>query len=326
MRRLTSQLALLGSTIDYAGTFPPAALSLEKALEKAATFRNTGKHPWLMAKVVLPLSDIKKISTASLVAANSDGTPWLFAALGTSITEAGAAAFEKTIEWDLREIAHLNERRLTGAIRQSVVSYEAKLPIDSSENLRHELFGSIESVLQKLPELLRDRVDPYFELQPGAYWAPKTVALIESLAVWVEENGSLGIVPGIKVRTGGAVIPSSQELAEILAACLKYGIRFKATQGLHAPFTHKKALGFVNLFGALALGGVLGEEEFGKPKILECLDCEEANVFRFDENTFSWKSHRIETDQIEVARRRHGATFGSCSLDEPDEFLSQWAR
>jgi len=44
---------LLAHLIDYAGTFPPAALSMEEALENYERYRN-GEHAWMLGRFIVP--------------------------------------------------------------------------------------------------------------------------------------------------------------------------------------------------------------------------------------------------------------------------------
>jgi len=44
---------LLGHLIDYAGTFPPAALSMEEALENYERYRK-GEHAWMLGRFIVP--------------------------------------------------------------------------------------------------------------------------------------------------------------------------------------------------------------------------------------------------------------------------------
>jgi len=48
-----SQKALLSGLIDYAGLFPPAALSMEEAVRNYARYRE-GEHAWMLGKFVVP--------------------------------------------------------------------------------------------------------------------------------------------------------------------------------------------------------------------------------------------------------------------------------
>src|SRR4051812_21097977 len=101
MSRYTAKNPFFGSIIYYGGTFPPAALPLPDALRRAATFRREAKHPWLMAKIALPIGDIKKITAKTLFEAGANGEAWLFTALGSFGKDAPAEEFHKSLEWDL---------------------------------------------------------------------------------------------------------------------------------------------------------------------------------------------------------------------------------
>jgi hypothetical protein len=48
-----SAKALLSGLIDYAGLFPPAALSMEEAVRNYARYRE-GEHAWMLGKFVVP--------------------------------------------------------------------------------------------------------------------------------------------------------------------------------------------------------------------------------------------------------------------------------
>jgi hypothetical protein len=48
-----SQKALLSGLIDYAGLFPPAALSMEEAVRNYARYRE-GEHAWMLGRFVVP--------------------------------------------------------------------------------------------------------------------------------------------------------------------------------------------------------------------------------------------------------------------------------
>lgn len=306
------KIALLGGIIDYAGTFPPAALSLDKALQRASRWRVEGKHPWIYGRVALSLEMIKKLSPRALYQSGADGSAWVFTALGNPDT----AEFVRCVEWDLREIRRCQERWAGGSLRMDIVGYETKPPpdIDAAEFPR---------ALDRLVALTAGTVTPYFEMAWENAWEKRLLGMATTLAHWTEDHTESGVVPAIKVRTGGAFTPSPEQLAKVIAACVAHGLRFKATQGLHSCLTHGKDLGFVNLMLALAFAQALGPGEFGEKEIAECLRVAEPGDFRWAVNSIAWKNFEIETDAIEAARRRHGGCFGSCSLDEPDESLTQ---
>lgn len=135
-----------------------------------------------------------------------------------------------------------------------------------------------------------------------------------------------------KVRTGGltpTLFPSPADLAVFMAACVRHGLPFKATAGLHHPLRGEHPMngkpdgaratmhGFLNVFIAAALLGdglsvdeardLLGETSF--------------DAFGFDDDAVRWRGHRISADGLRVARTRCATSFGSCSFDEPVDDL-----
>jgi hypothetical protein len=78
----SAKTALLGQIIDYAGTFPPAALGLEAALKESASHEKELTQSWLYAKMTLALSDLKTLSAKKLHDAGNLSRPCLFSALG----------------------------------------------------------------------------------------------------------------------------------------------------------------------------------------------------------------------------------------------------
>jgi hypothetical protein len=318
-----SKIALLGGAIDYAGTFPPAALTLEKAIQRASRWRREGKHPWLMNKMVLPVADIKKLSASFLYENGADGSPWFLAALGTPCQSEIPTDFYKTVEWDLRELRRCREKGFYSSCRLDIVSYETKIPVGVlTQKSAIKVYDFISPVLERTANLASSEIkDFYFEVSFEGDWKASLENMVRALVDWLDENDELDLIPGIKVRTGGALVPSVEQLAEAVSKVTSHGLRFKATQGLHHALTHGKDFGFVNLFASLCLAQGYGAEAFGVPQIEACLQETKSENFHFEQDKFSWNRFTMTHDEIEAARRSHGAAFGSCSLDEPDEDL-----
>lgn len=318
-----SKIALLGGAIDYAGTFPPAALTLEKAIQRASRWRREGKHPWLMNKMVLPVADIKKLSASFLYENGADGTPWLFAALGTPCQSETATDFYKTVEWDLRELRRCREKGFYSSCRLDIVSYETKVPVGVlAQKSLTKIYDFVSPILERTANLAsREIKDFYFEVSFEGDWKASLENMVQALVEWLDENDELDLIPGIKVRTGGALVPTVEQIAEAVSQVTSHGLRFKATQGLHHALTHGKDFGFVNLFAALCLAQGYGTEAFGVAEIERCLQETKSENFHFEQGKFSWNRFTMTHEEIEAARRSHGAAFGSCSLDEPDEDL-----
>jgi hypothetical protein len=131
-------------------------------------------------------------------------------------------------------------------------------------------------------------VETYFELVIDEGWRDDLPAAI----------GAVAAVGGrVKLRCGGAVTPTVEQVALVVAACREAGVAFKATAGLHHAVRRGEEHGFLNLLAATTaptgrLEAVLAEED---PAAL----------------------------QLDGADRRLFTSFGSCSWREPIEDLEE---
>ncbi len=309
----SSAHALLGSLIDYAGTFAPASLKLPAAMVEACRFRKHAVHPWLLSKVVLTIDDLKRVSPKAWYDAGSDGTPLPLAVIGSPV--ATADELMRCFVFEMKECKRFNERFVDSSLRQRVFAYETKLPPDA------ETGSTLASTLRAAGGVLSS--DVFFEISLEENWQERLASASSALADWCDENPDSPGKAGLKVRTGGKYFPNPSQLSQVLLACAQNRLKLKATQGLHHAVTRPGDYGFVNLFGALAFASALGLDAFAESEIKLCLEEQDPKAFRFTETSFEWNGHSLETEKIEAIRRIHGATFGSCSLEEPDTFLKQ---
>jgi hypothetical protein len=131
-------------------------------------------------------------------------------------------------------------------------------------------------------------VETYFELILDESWRDSVPAAI----------GAITALGGrVKLRCGGAFIPSIEQVAFVIACCREAGVPFKATAGLHQPVRHGEEHGFLNLLAAAT----------APPRLLEAV--------------------LAETDgaALEVSEecREVFTSFGSCSWREPVEGLRE---
>jgi hypothetical protein len=148
------------------------------------------------------------------------------------------------------------------------------------------------------PEILFDAApEVYFELP-----------LRDDVSFRILRIGELGL--RAKVRCGGSVVPSIPALAELVQACRRLEVPFKATAGLHHPVRGGDDHGFLNLLAA----AVFGDEE-------DALAEEDPSAFTVTEETFGWREHRAGPDEIARIRRELFISFGSCSAQEPIDGL-----
>ena len=109
-----------------------------------------------------------------------------------------------------------------------------------------------------------------------------------------------------KVRCGGAVVPTVDELAGFIRACRVEGIVFKATAGLHHAVRADAEHGFLNLLAAV----VFGDEEEALAEI-------ERGAFGLTAESFSWRGRAAGAEALATARRELFRSIGSCSFFEP---------
>jgi hypothetical protein len=123
-------------------------------------------------------------------------------------------------------------------------------------------------------------VEAYYELVLDESWRDSIPAAI----------GAVAAIGGrVKLRCGGASIPSVEQVALVIACCREAGVPFKATAGLHHAVRHGEEHGFLNLLAATTappggLGEVLAEED---PAALEVADADRTLFTSF--GSCSWR-------------------------------------
>jgi hypothetical protein len=126
-----------------------------------------------------------------------------------------------------------------------------------------------------------------------------------------------------KARTGGvtaAAFPEPAAVLRFLEGCVRRGLPFKATAGLHHPVRGEQALtyapgaprgvmhGFLNLLAATALLAA------GEPRDRAQTALEERDPTAFAaEGALAWRGHALDAP----AARALFSGFGSCSFAEP---------
>ena len=150
-------------------------------------------------------------------------------------------------------------------------------------------------------------IDPevLFDAAPEIYCE---LPLRDDVSFRILRLGELGL--RAKVRCGGAVIPTVPRLAELVQACRRLEVPFKATAGLHQPLRHDDEHGFLNLLAA----AVFGDEE-------DALEEEDPDAFGVSGDAFRWRDREASADEIARVRRELFVSFGSCSAQEPIDGL-----
>jgi hypothetical protein len=284
--------ALLASSIDYAGLFPPATLELEPALKNFARYVRSD-DAWMLSSFVLPLA--KFADVAWLVSEFTEENPLQISALGPKTTnEIDFAEELKNVSKGIEQLTTISSIRIE--------QLEMPLPKEPGRAV-----------------LMRARGVP-----ARSFWeAPADDA--QNVIAFLAERRA-GQQFGFKLRTGGVTadaFPASQQIARALVAAVKNNVPIKFTAGLHHPVrmfrdeVKTKMHGFLNVLGA----GVLAiERGWNEEQVVAMLDDEDASAFKFTDEAFSWRDHEVATAKISEHRKLI-TSFGSCSFDEPREDL-----
>ena len=282
--------ALLTDVIDYAGLFPPAALSLDDSIQNYAKYLGSD-YRWMLGKFICPAAKLAQLQPY-VNELFSTGEPLRISALGRGGNT--DVEFNAAVEADFHDMARFVE---AAGGRATVDAYEAKLPALGATTL---------------PGASRDI---YLEPAAGADWlhSMKFIASMRSI--------------GLKLRTGGveaSAFPTVDQVALTIGRCARReDKRMKFTAGLHHPIRHfnesvnTKMHGFINVFVAGVLAHALQLDEAA---LVQILSDEDPASFRFSDDGLRYKDFAATIDQIKSARQRV-ISFGSCSFDEPREDL-----
>jgi len=321
---LASVRAMLAGVIDYAGLFPPARLPLEEATRNYARYLQEPEM-WMLGRFVCPAARLEEL--ALLAGELFPASP----PLGVSALGRGgknSADFVANLRAELQTIAQFNIQ--FGRVA-AVDALEVRLPDDGAGPLR---FPGIREFLQQLPALLESpgfkRLTPYYESSLQGEWREPIRSAIRALRSINESSTAdqWGWSPGgFKLRCGqseSSAVPSSEQVAFIIATCQDEGVSLKFTAGLHHPVRHLDETGqahvhgFLNLFAA----GVLAHARRPpQSRLQEIIEEENPVAFEFLQDGFRWQDLRASAEEIAAARQKLVTSFGSCSFDEPRDDL-----
>jgi len=310
---------LLRDIVDYAGLFPPADLSLRRAIQNYADYRGEAEA-WMLSRFVLPVRRLPDlVPYRSLLTADS---PYVFSVLGTGgdTPDAFLSAFTR----DLGVIDDFDDE-YGGQAQVDVM--EVPLPSGLDIGSASAVGAFLRDLESHLVASGTAKLDLFLEVPGGG-----TPDDLTTLCATVADHNADQALParsevGLKIRCGGAEpsdVPSAGWVAALIAACRDAGVSFKATAGLHHPIRHyddgldTEMHGFLNIFGAAALAA---EHDLDADALQPILRDESADHFRFRKASFAWKNLSVPLDGLRHARNALAVSFGSCSFEEPIDHL-----
>lgn len=288
--------ALMRNAIDYAGLFPPAALSMSDAVQQYAAYR-VDADAWALGRFVVPIVRLDEMVEArgrSHTSMDADERWSLSALLGADTRD------------DLARLAAFNLRETFASGNACIDAVE--LRADSEESIREMMW------------LLPPTIETFIEIPLGE----DTDALVAAIA----RTSAMA-----KVRTGGvtaSAFPAPESLLRFLRACAREGVAFKATAGLHHPLyaTHRLTyqadsesapmFGYLNVFLATAFIRDGIDDESALALLVES----DPFSIRFADDAVVWRDRRVAREALETVRRRSLRGFGSCSFREPIDELA----
>lgn len=294
--------ALLSTSLDYAGLFPPAQLSMSEAVSEFAKYLMM-EESWMLSRFVLPISELeefearlarlKELNNRNRATLSEARRPWKISVL------AGV-----NIEKDLRVIDDFNIRRLSDGAKIDTIEFKPESDIEAALNRQAK------------------NLTLYFEFSLSDDKLSESFKKLRAAGAFA------------KMRTGGVVresFPSASEIADFISLCHEAHVPFKATAGLHHAIRSERSLpdgstvmmnGFINLILASTL---IHSRMANSAVATECLLETEAQNFRFSkprkEAAITWREYNVTLNQIEDARKDLVHSFGSCSFLEPLEDL-----
>lgn len=275
---------LLEGVIDYAGLFPPAALSMEAAVAEYRSILD-GPDRWIVDRFVCPVSRLEEL--CGHLKAVSVESPWSIAVLGSDL-----AAFRTDLQV-LEAIEEANGQFI------AIEAFETKAKGNLEPSaVRHLANAGFE--------------DAYVELGLGPAHFDDLMVLAQAETV------------GAKVRTGGiepAALPTPADLAAFMQECINLDLTFKMTAGLHHPFRRAASgeHGFLNVLLAGTLGFV---HDLSRNEIEKIVACEDRSAFWFSPGGAGWRDFEASNEEIGDFRDLFRA-FGSCSVREPLDDLAK---
>jgi len=279
---------LLDGAVDYAGLFPPSAVSMSEAVINYATYRNSN-YSWMLGRFVVTAARLDEFyEHARDFISRDEGNEWRIAAvIGGGFAES------------MEQIREFNARTPDGVVCDVV---------------EHKTVADV--AIYEAAHLTPPEITAYFEL-------PFTEDFPDLIAAVAESGQCAKIRTG-----GGTAdaFPTSHDIVRFVRSCLAANVPFKATAGLHHPLRCFRPLtyeadapegtmhGFLNLF--LMTG--FAREGYRRSLLEEVMEEEFDEVFEFDSSGVKWRGeYTLNLWQIETIRKRGIQSFGSCSFDEP---------
>lgn len=290
---------LVEKLFDYAGMFPPATRSFERALTESAALPTSLERPWLLANdLVLDTKHARLLLGAVKHETSGFTRPIRLTLLAT---ESAASTCELALE--------LVDATPSSPTPVSVAAIEAKHALGECA----ATISLFRSCCLKVGALLG--IEPDLSVEP---WK-------EALLETTRAATAAPIPVALKCRCTGPTGIGPTRLAEAIAETCDAGIPLKVTGGFHHPIVeparHEYPMGFLNLSAAVMLRRSLSR---GIPlAALERLLTNASPTAVSLSQGIIFESFGISFDELRRVKQLVPFSIGSCSLHEPDADLKR---
>jgi hypothetical protein len=317
----------LRDAIDYAGLFPPAALTANAAAKEYLQQRSDPTINWLFKRFVVPLSRVDELKASFRLALAAEDTkdcvvPCAFllplpndeTQACTSLRTLSRIFKDETVSSQIGAHNSAHVRFVAEAVEWQLPDLTARNWWDGWPHFRSELMG----FLQTYPAL-----HLFVEQSWTALSAPHAAALLENMATIHREQPSIKL----KLRTGGlnaSAVPPLKPLAELIHKAVGSRLPFKCTAGLHSalrevsPRFGFEMHGFINVATSVA-AALSGADAQTLVSILEAKTTDAIlAAIRYRSQP---ANNATELAHLVAQSRDLFVSFGSCSVREPYESL-----
>jgi hypothetical protein len=279
---------LLRSIIDYAGTFPPAALDLPAALSNYAAAA-AGPHANLLGRFVLSAQRLEE-----------------FARLAPRFA---------SISWPLTLM-------VTGDASELEQVWRFKAQWREEKAIRALEFGPLPpDRIGPIAAAVPDGVEAFFELPIDAGLGAAVAAVARHGAYVKVRTGGVTVnaIPAATdlARFIGACADAG--VAFKATAGLHHALRGDYPLTYDVDSVRGKMHGFLNVSVAAALA----HSRAASADVVEALGEKSANAFVFTAVGLEWRGHLIDVTALAETRRALFRSFGSCAFDEPIQELAR---
>jgi hypothetical protein len=284
---VTAWATLLDGLVDYAGLFPPAAVSMREAVANYAAYR-AGASRAMLARFVVPVARLEEFVAAAR-ALPADGDAWPLAVLAGAGDAATLDAFDA---------AH-GARWRVDTIEAKAEDLDGIAALAAAYGTRRTVY--VELPLRAEPSALVAAVGAggmRAKIRTGGLTAEVFPTPMQVMA-FLAACASLGVP---FKATAGLHHPLRGEYALTYAADAPRGTMY----------------GFLNVF----LAAVLLDAGHAPDVVMPVLEERDAAAFRVSDEAIEWRGLRASVAQIAAARARFAGSFGSCSFTEPVDDLA----